>query len=148
LLAALAPAQTPNKPFAPQTGTQVDTITVRAKRERAILEQRVDSFVYGITTASNQESLARWQKEIPICPLVAGLPRDDGEYMLSRLSQMAATVGAAWAPKSCKPNFYVIVTSVLDELIAAWSDHNPLVFGNAGATKIRRFISALTPVRV
>jgi hypothetical protein len=79
---------------------------------------------------------------------VAGLPRDYGEYMLSRLSQIAAAAGAPLASESCKPNFYVIVTSVPDELIAAWSKRNPRMFGNAGGTKIRQFVTASTPIRV
>jgi hypothetical protein len=142
--AELPPAQQTDR----QSAKDLSTITVEAARDRAILERRVKTFVSGITTAPVDESLARWQKEMPICPLFAGLPRDDGEYMLSRLSQAAAAAGASLAPQSCKPNFYVIVTSVPDELIAEWSKRNPLMFGNTGGTKIRRFLTASTPVRV
>ena len=148
LLAAVAMAQTPIQPSAPQTETKLDTITVNAKRERAILERRVDKFVYGITVTPFEDSIARWQMRTPICPLVAGLPQDDGEYMLSRLSQIATAAGASLAPASCQPNFYVIVTSVPGELIAAWSKRNHFLFGNAGGTKIRRFTTVSTPVRV
>jgi hypothetical protein len=130
------------------SGTELNTITVEAARDRAILERRVKTFVSGITTAPYQDSLARWQREIPICPMVAGLPHDDGEYMLFRLSQIATSAGAPLGPESCKPNFYVIVTSVPDELVAAWSTRNPFMFGNTGGTKIHRFLTASTPVRV
>src|SRR4029077_7160567 len=77
-----------------------------------------------------------------------GLTHDEGEYIFSRFSQIAAAAGAPLAPESCQPNFYVIVTSVPDELIAAWSKHNPGLFGDAGGTKIRRFLTASTPIRV
>jgi hypothetical protein len=148
LLAAIATAQTPTQPSTQQSGTKLETITVKAKRDRAILEHRVDKFVYGITVTPFENSIARWQTRTPICPLVAGLSHDDGEYMLSRLSQIATAAGASLAPESCRPNFYVIVTSVPDELIAAWSKRNHFLFGNEGATKIRRFMTASTPVRV
>jgi hypothetical protein len=148
LLATSVKADPPAKPPEQPPGTKLETITVKAKRDRAILEQRVDKFVYGITVTPFEDSIARWQTRTPICPLVAGLSHDDGEYMLSRLSQIATTAGASLAPESCRPNFYVIVTSVPDELIAAWSKRNHFLFGNAGGTKIRRFMTASTPVRV
>jgi len=148
LLATSVEAEPPAKPPEQPPGTKLETITVKAKRDRAILERRVDKFVYGITVTPFENSIARWQTRTPICPLVAGLSRDDGEYMLSRLSQIASAAGVSLAPESCEPNFYVIVTSVPDELIAAWSKRNPLMFGNAGGTKIRRFLNASTPVRV
>lgn len=147
LLAAVATAAPP-EPSTRESGTELNTITVEARRERAVLERRVKTFVSGITTAPFEDSLARWQTEMPICPLVAGLTHDHGEYMLSALSTIAAAAGAPLAPKSCKPNFYVIVTSVPDELIAAWSKRNPWLFGNAGGAKIRAFLTAPTPIRV
>jgi hypothetical protein len=143
LAAAGARAQAPVKSSQPQ----LDTITVKAKRERAILKRRVDKFVYGITVTPFENSIAQWQRRTPVCPLVAGLSHDDGEYMLSRLSQIAAAAGAALAPENCRPNFFVVVTSVPDELIAAWSKRNNL-FGDAYRSKVRRFMTTSIPVRV
>ena len=148
LLAASVKAEPPAKPPEQPSGTKLETVTVKAKRDRAILERRVDKFVYGITVTPFENSIARWQTRTPICPLVAGLSREDGEYMLSRLSQIATAAGVSLAPETCKPNFYVIVTSVPDELLAAWSNRNHFLFGNASGTKIRRFMIASTPVRV
>jgi hypothetical protein len=148
LLAVSVKADPPAKPPEQPSGAKLETITVKAKRDRAILEHRVDKFVYGITVTPFEDSIARWQTRAPICPLVAGLSHDDGEYMLSRLSQIAAAAGASLAPESCRPNFYVIVTSVPDELIAAWSKRNHFLFGNAAGTKIRQFMTASAPVRV
>jgi hypothetical protein len=81
---------------------QLDTITVEAAREREMVVQQVNKFVSGIAVARRDQSLANWQREIPICPLVAGLPREDGEYMLMRLSKIAASVGAPLAGQSCQ----------------------------------------------
>ena len=94
LLAASVKAESPAKPPEQPSGTNLETITVEAKRDRAILEHRVDKFVYGITVAPFEDSIAQWQKQTPICPLVAGLPRDDGEFILTRLSSIALAAGA------------------------------------------------------
>jgi hypothetical protein len=148
LLAAVATAQVPNNPSTQQSQTELSTITVEAERDRAVLERRVNTFVSGITVAPYQESLARWKKEMPICPQVAGLPYLDGEYVLSRFSETAAAAGASLAPTICRPNLYILVSSVPDELIAEWSKRNPWMFGNAGGIKIRQFLHATVPVRV
>lgn len=148
LLAAAALAEPPANPPARQSETELNTITVEAARDRAILERRVNTFVSGITMAPYQQSLARWKKEMPICPQVAGLPYLDGEYVLSHFSQIAAAAGAALAPDVCGPNLYILVSSVPNELIAQWSKRNPWMFGRAGGTKIRQFLRATAPVRV
>jgi hypothetical protein len=138
----------PPAPSARQSETELQSITVEARRDRVILERRVKTFVSGITTAPVQESLAKWKKEIPICPEVAGLPYDDGEYILSRLSQIARAAGASLAPEVCSPNLHVLVSSVPDEIIVEWSKRYPWMFGTAGGTKIRQFLKASAPIRV
>jgi hypothetical protein len=87
---------------------------------------------------------------MPMCPLVAGLPREDGEYVLTRLSQIAASAGAPLAPDHCKPNFFVVVTSEPDALLKAWSKRDVRMFENGddhGYTEIRKFLDARVPVR-
>jgi hypothetical protein len=148
LLAAVVMADPPAKYPELQSGTELSTITVEAERDRAVLERRVSSFVSGITMAPYQQSLARWKKEMPICPQVAGLPYADGEYVLSRFSQIAEAAGASLAPLVCRANLHILVSSVPDELIAEWSKRNPWMFGTAGGTKIRQFLHSPAPVRV
>jgi hypothetical protein len=85
-----------------QTSTskaEIETVTVEAARERAKVAQQVNQFVSAIAVRRSDQSLANWQREIPICPLVAGLPRADAEYMLRRLSEIAALAGAPVAHK-------------------------------------------------
>jgi hypothetical protein len=147
LLAAVAPAQ-PLKPSPPQSETELNTLTVEAERNRATLERRVNTFVSSITIAPYQQSLARWKKETPICPQVAGLPYLDGEYVLSRFSELAAAAGATLAPNICRPNLYILVSSVPDELIEEWSKRNPWMFGAAGGAKIHQFLHSSDPIRV
>jgi len=136
------------EPPADQSKTKLDTVTVEAQRERAVLVRRVKKFVSGITQVPFQDSLAQWENAIPICFAIAGMTRDYGEFTLNRLSKIAEAAGAPLAPDSCKPNFYVIATAVPDELVAAWSKHYFWIFGHAGSKKINDFATASTPIRV
>jgi hypothetical protein len=124
----------------------VDPITIEGNRERAMVEQQVGGYVSAITVGHFHESLARWRT--PICPLVAGLHRDHGEFILARVSQIAAAAGAPMAPEHCKGNFFIVVTENPDALLARWSARDTTMFGDAGGTKVNDFLSASTPVRV
>jgi hypothetical protein len=93
-------------------------VTVRA--HRIDLEKRVSKFVNQIAATENgAEGLARWQ--VPaVCPLVSGLPRKDGEFILERLSEIARTAGVPLADKeNCRPNLYVLVTDQPEGLLRA-----------------------------
>jgi hypothetical protein len=135
-------------PSAPQSQSELQSVTVEGRRERVTLERRVKTFVSSITTTPYQESLAQWQKEIPICPEVSGLPYEDGEYVLARLSQIARDAGASLAGEVCSVNLRVVVTSVPDELAAEWSKRNPAMFGDASTSKLRQFLKTTAAVRV
>jgi hypothetical protein len=147
-LLGVAAADTPPPSDAPKT--TIDSTTVMAPRDRATVEREVRTFVNAITVKPGDESLARWQLQIPLCPMVAGMQNSDGEYILSRISKIAATAGAPLAPEHCKGNFYVIVTSDPDGVLKAWMKRDVRMFGDEadqGGTKIREF-AADRPVRV
>ncbi|HEY1213387.1 MAG TPA: hypothetical protein VGE93_07110, partial [Bryobacteraceae bacterium] len=63
-----------------------DTVTINARREREIKRQ-INKFVSGAVFTYFRDSLERWNR--PVCPLVAGLPRERGEFILARVSQIA-----------------------------------------------------------
>jgi hypothetical protein len=128
---------------------QLDTVTVEAAKDRKALERQVSSFVSGIAVAPYEESLADWQPSVPPCPLVAGLPREDGEYMLARISKIAQAAGAPLADEHCKPNLFIIVTSQVDALFKAWGRRDPGMFGDMphGGTVVHKFLHSSTPVR-
>jgi hypothetical protein len=150
-LAALLTAGTAQPSVIPseqQSPSDLNTITVEAERQRATLEQQVKAFVSAIAVAPNAETLARWQEPTRICTLVAGLPHEEGEFILSRLSNIAAAAGAPVGPAHCKPNFYVIVTSQPDAILKAWSQRDTTMFGEGSGSKIRKFLAAPTPIRV
>jgi hypothetical protein len=146
LLATLAIAEQPVKPSDQQSNAELNTITVQSQRQT--LKRQVSAFVSAIAVAPYTETPARWENPSLICPLVAGLPGDDGEFILTRLSSIASAAGAPLGPASCKPNFYVIITSQPDELLKAWNQRDTRMFGEEGSTKLRRFLHAPIPIRV
>jgi hypothetical protein len=135
------------EPTAPNNLPQV---TIKA--QRLSLELRVHAFVSHITTSlvGDNDSLTRWH--FPICPLVAGLPAEQGEAVLTRLSQIAAAAGASLGPRRCEPNFHVVVTSDPEGLLKKWRARNPFIFGPVpplnGEVPITRFLHTNRPVRV
>jgi hypothetical protein len=129
----------------------LDTITVEAARHREIVEHQVKSFVAHIAVKPYDSSLARWQTVVPLCPLVAGLAREDGEFILARISKIAAAAGAPVAPEHCKPNLYIVVSADPDALLKAWNKRDVWMFGDEsdqGGTKIRKFLNSNSPIRV
>lgn len=144
LIAFAAFADTPPRDSKPE----LDTITVEAARHRELVEQQVKRFVARIAEKPYGSSLARWESVVPICPLVAGLPREDGEYILTRVSKIAATAGAPLAGEHCKPNFFIVVSADPDALLKAWNKHDVWMFGDNGPGKIRKFIVSKSPIRV
>ncbi len=133
----------------PAAGKPADlpTVTVQASRDAKRLKQQIGKFVSSITKSSRVESLARWQ--VPVCPLVAGVTRNQGEYFLERLSQVARDAGAPLAPEKCAPNFLVMITAQPDELLQLWQDRTPHLFSrDRGAGAVRRFLRSDLAVRV
>ncbi len=84
----------------------LEEVTVTAKRPD--LEQRVSKFVYEVAGLQNREEMPRWRQ--PVCPLVGGLPRDEGEFILGRLSNIAREAGVPLAAEDCRPNLFITVT--------------------------------------
>jgi hypothetical protein len=144
LLTAAAAAAAGDETAAPDSKSSLNTITVEGRRE--VIERQVKGFVSAIAVAPFSESLARWRT--PICPLVAGLPRDHGEFILNRFSQIAQAAGAPLAPEHCRGNLYIVVTADPRALLDAWSKRETRMFGDAGLLKIRGFINSSSPIRV
>lgn len=146
-LLGVAGADTPPASEAPKSS--LESTTVVGQKDRATIEREVTTFVNAIAVKPGAESLARWQRQIQLCPLVAGMSKSDGEYMLSRISKIATTAGAPLGPEGCKGNFYVVVTSDPEGIIKAWSKRDTRMFGDEadqGGTLIRQF-NAASPVR-
>ena len=126
----------------------MDTITVQAQRDKAKLEREVNKFVSStiVQPRNYDESLWRWKDQV--CPLVAGLNKEQGEFVLGRLSEIAKTAGAPLGAETCKANLYVIVTSAPELLLKQWWRRDVDLFdGEAGPT-VRRFLETPRPIRV
>jgi hypothetical protein len=96
-------------------------VTVTAHRIE--LEKRVSKFVNQIAATENgAEGLARWQRSV--CPLVSGLPRQDGEFILERLSEIAHVAGVPLADEHCRPNLYILVTDQPEDLLRGMEKRN------------------------
>jgi hypothetical protein len=120
-------------------------ITVRAKRAELLPE--VSGFAYGITEPVNGEGLARWHS--PVCPLVAGLAQQEGEFVLERISEIARAAGVPLAGEQCNPNLYIMVTSRPQQLLLTMEhQRREVVFGNAPPVTVDEFIERPQPVRV
>jgi hypothetical protein len=98
-----------------------DEVTVTANRIE--LEKRVSKFVNQIAATENgAEGLARWQRSV--CPLVSGLPRQDGEFILERLSEIARVARVPLADEHCRPNLYILVTDRPEDLLRGMEKRN------------------------
>jgi hypothetical protein len=128
----------------PQQAARPDVI-ITAPAE---LEPRISGFVDRIAGSSLQgEGLARWQK--PVCPLVAGLPAQEGEFILARISEIARSARIDLAGEKCRPNVYILVTGQPGELLQGMEKRNRwFTFAGATSDAIEKFISTPRPVRV
>lgn len=140
-----------------------DTPEIIVEGSRPAIKQRVDEFVSGITrhTSPPDTSLPRWRK--PVCPLVAGLPREQGEFVLERISQAATSAEAPLGDRECQANLYVVVTSQPRELLQKWRKRDRHLFGGSlrpnfggpgyrldgpAPAAIDRFLESTQPIRV
>jgi hypothetical protein len=125
----------------------LETVTVEARRQRELLERQLSTFVSSITIHSGNDSLARWQ--VPVCPLVAGLPFEQGEFVLKRVSQVASEAGIPLAPEGCDPNLLVVMTPEPEALLWKWWDRNHRLFNrDRGVGETKHKIRTDLPVRI
>ena len=114
---------------------------------RPEIEQRVNTFVKGVTHRGYAvESLVRWNK--PVCPLVAGIPANQGEFILHRISQAVRYAGADLDDEKCQPNFHVVLTPEPDQLLDLWRKRAPKLYGMTPPAQVRRILGKPRPVRV
>jgi hypothetical protein len=153
LMAAAHAAQVAAGPTAPAAtvasppaSTEEPQVTVEAQRTE--LKRRLSTYVANITrTTSRDEALHRWST--PICPAVFGMPREQGEFMLERFSQIARDAGAPLDGEHCRVNLAVVFTSEPDTLLKAWGDKRR-AFGGARGTPadFNHFRMTRRPVRI
>ena len=125
----------------------LDSITVEAKKRREELEHQVEQFAQTAVVHHFGEALMRW--DTAVCPLVAGLPREQGEFVLRRLSLATKNAGAPLAPEKCAANFFVLVTSQADRILKELKEKRPRLFDTKhGVGGLQHFMATERPVRV
>jgi hypothetical protein len=123
-------------------------ITIEAAMEHA-LRLKVDHFVTSVAIQPWGDALFRWTK--PICPLVAGLPKAQGEFVLARISKAAIDAHAPLAGRVCHPNLFVVATdNDPDPLLKKWwaRDRYMYNFQTVGIEAVEQFIHSTRPIRV
>ena len=122
-----------------------DTVTIEAKRIRE-LQRQISHFVSSFDVTYLNDSLQRWN--VPICPLVAGMSREGGEFILARLSQIARDSHAPLAAENCRPNLYVVVTDNPNLLVEKWIKRDRGMFNTCnGYGYVKQFLNSRQPVR-
>jgi hypothetical protein len=123
-----------------------ETVTVEAQREQ--LRREVNQFVRAsIVSPHTDDSLLRWDS--PVCPLVAGLTREQGEFVLGRLSAIARAANVPLAGEHCEANLFVVVAHNPSGFLSLWWNHDRRLFGMThGIGGVKSFIETDRPVRV
>lgn len=127
------------------SGAFQDEVVIGARR--AELAPRVRAFVNEVLVPEQAEGLARW--DVPVCPEVTGLRREDGEFILERISEVARSAAAPLAGEHCQPNLFVFVTVDPKQLLTAMDrQHRAVAFGHATSIEINEFIATPRVARV
>ena len=128
------------------TFEKLQEVTVTARR--AELEKRVSKFAYRIAQRENfDEGLPRWR--VPVCPSVAGILQQEGEFTVKRISDIARAAGVPLAEAPCRPNLLVFVTPDVKQFFSGMSTHTRLLtFNGAHPSVIDEFIRTPKPMRV
>jgi hypothetical protein len=145
LLACSVAAAAP--PLSQESAHALDEITVTAQRQHAELQREAHAFVNTAIVHHDDWSYAKWI--VPVCPLVAGLSKDQGEFVLARISSIAKAAGVPLDSEKCNANFLVIVTTEPDRQVKTWVHVDPTRFADAhGSQALKRFVNTARPVRV
>lgn len=122
-------------------------MTIEAARERRRLYRDVGGCVTSAMMGHTVDSLPRWDQ--PICPLVAGLSRQQGEYILARITRVAIAAHAPLAGEHCRANLYVVATAAPDLLLRRWWARDRLMFNLCnGLGGVRKFLDSKRPIRI
>src|SRR5215831_10340300 len=54
-------------------------------------------------------TLPGWRDRV--CPQLTGAPKEDGEFILARVTEIARAVGVRMADEHCSPNLHIFVTT-------------------------------------
>ena len=143
--AGSAAAQPSARSRAPQSS--LGTITIQGLRQRHALGAAVDHFVFSTLVSLGHDPYARWDSAV--CPLVAGLTREQGDFILERISQVALTAHVPLAGAHCRANLFVVVTDRPRLLLRKWWARDQVMYDTRnGIAPVRAFMASTRPVHV
>ena len=151
-LLALADARAATDESAPKHDSSsasetLQEVTVTA--EQAKLVSRVRAFVGQIAAPdeTSGDGLPLWH--VPVCPSVTGLTRQQGEYLLWRISEIARGAGVPLAGEKCRPNLFIFVTARPKQLLEAMDKRRfAVTFRDSSPLTVDQFIATAEPVRI
>jgi hypothetical protein len=118
------------------------------------LRPRVSRFLAGVLAPTGNGRIVRWNLppdrwNVPVCPLVAGLPAAAGALTLQRIATAAAQAHIRVAAKACQPNLYVVASDHPDRLLEKWWSRSSRMYQTVfGVPPVDRFIHSERPVRI
>jgi hypothetical protein len=125
-------------------GAPLPEVTVTG---RLALERKVTTFINQIMALENGEGLPRWND--PVCPGVDGLPREEGEFVLERISEIARAAGVPLAGERCQANLVIVMTAGTQKLLRGLDNHDrQALFGPTSPTVIDEFVAKPGVVKV
>lgn len=149
-VAAAALVAVISTPAYAQEGAAEPDIVVVGER----VQEMVRSFVGEVAEApAGERQMARWDRKV--CPLIAGLPARQMQYMADRIAQRAHQVGLEAEGPGCRANILIFVTpdasvfaqGIVDEyrnLVAYYSTNG---ISTLGRGPLEDFTNTTAPVR-
>jgi hypothetical protein len=137
-------------PAAAQPTAQSEELVVTGER----LHDMVRGFVEQLQPPPLSEGqMARWDSRL--CPLVAGIPERQAQFVIDRISQRAFALGLRPGSAGCRANVLIFFTPDADVLAQALADDRALVayynnaeYGNTpGREALAAFVASDAPVR-
>lgn len=137
-------------PALAQTESREPDIVVVGER----LEEMVRAFVGEVAEAPESESqMARWDQKI--CPLIAGLPARQMQYIADRIAQRAHQIGLRTRAPGCRPNILVLITPDANRLAEHFAEEYRSFIGyystngyqTLGRSALEQFAQSSAPVR-
>lgn len=146
LLIAAGTAAAAESPPAPAPTSSVQEVVILGKAPTEARERQLEHFLQHVPQLNNGEALARWTD--PVCPIVVGMTREQGEYVIRRLFQVARAAGAPVIDTgNCQVNVFIIATAAPGALVKALGDRSPGIYARATASEVRAFEETSRPVR-
>lgn len=138
MLAALQAAPV-TSPAQDSRGDRLEDIVVNGRP----LDDMAQDFVSEISRPANRRGLARWHDRV--CVGVVNLPAAHAQFMVDRISEVAATVGLEPGEPGCSPRVIVIATDDGAAMARSLVGHDDVEFNlgslqtDAGTRALRDF---------